>query len=49
MSAMEDRPERIADYFVVVGLGESSASRFEQHGARRRRAEGRRRRGGANH
>ena len=26
---MEDRPERIADYFVVVGLGESTATRFE--------------------
>ena len=26
---MEDRPERIADYFVVVGLGESTAIRFE--------------------
>ena len=26
---MDDRPQRIADYFVVVGLGGSSATRFE--------------------
>ena len=26
---MEERPERIADYFVVVGLGDSTAARFE--------------------
>ena len=30
---MEDRPERIADYFVVVGLGESGATRFEPFSA----------------
>lgn len=24
-----ERPERVADYFVVVGLGESSATTFE--------------------
>ena len=27
---MEGRPERIADYFVVVGVGDASVSRFEQ-------------------
>ena len=27
--SMDDRPQRIADYFVVVGLGGSSATRFE--------------------
>ena len=26
---MDDRPQRIADYFVVVGLGGSTATRFE--------------------
>ena len=26
---MDDRPHRIADYFVVVGLGGSSATKFE--------------------
>ena len=26
---MDDRPQRIADYFVVVGLGGSSATIFE--------------------
>ena len=26
---MDDRPQRIADYFVVVGLGGSNATRFE--------------------
>lgn len=30
---MEDRPERVADYFVVVGLGESAATRFEPFSA----------------
>ena len=29
---MDDRPQRIADYFVVVGLGGSSATRFEPLG-----------------
>lgn len=27
---MEGRPERIADYFVVVGVGDDSISKFEQ-------------------
>ncbi len=27
---MEGRPERIADYFVVVGVGDESISKFEQ-------------------
>ena len=27
---MEGRPERIADYFVVVGIGSESLSKFEQ-------------------
>lgn len=27
---MEGRPERIADYFVVVGVGSESISKFEQ-------------------
>ena len=30
---MEERPERIADYFVVVGLSESTATRFEPFSA----------------
>ena len=30
---MEDRPERIADYFVVVGLSESTATKFEPFSA----------------
>ena len=29
---MDDRPQRIADYFVVVGLGGSSATKFEPLG-----------------
>ena len=34
MCSMDDRPQRIADYFVVVGLGGSctSATRFEPLG-----------------
>ena len=27
---MEGRPERIADYFVVVGVGDEGISKFEQ-------------------
>lgn len=27
---MEGRPERIADYFVVVGVGDETISKFEQ-------------------
>lgn len=27
---MEGRPERIADYFVVVGVGDENVSKFEQ-------------------
>lgn len=27
---MEGRPERIADYFVVVGVGNESIAKFEQ-------------------
>ena len=27
---MEGRPERIADYFMVVGVGNESISKFEQ-------------------
>lgn len=27
---MEGRPERIADYFVVVGVGNESISKFKQ-------------------
>ncbi len=27
---MEGRPERIADYFVVVGVGNENISKFEQ-------------------
>ena len=27
---MEGRPERIADYFVVVGVGNESVSKFKQ-------------------
>ena len=30
---MEERPERLADYFVMVGLGESTAIRFEPFSA----------------
>ena len=26
---MDDRPQRIADYFVVVGLGGSTATKFQ--------------------
>ena len=29
---MDDRPQRIADYFVGVGLGRSSATKFEPLG-----------------
>lgn len=28
--SMEERPERIADYFVVVGIGESNVTKFKQ-------------------
>ena len=32
LCSMDDRPQRIADYFVVVGLGGSSATKFEPLG-----------------
>ena len=31
LHSMDDRPQRIADYFVVVGLGGSVATRFEPY------------------
>jgi len=27
---MEGRPERLADYFVVVGIGEKNVTKFKQ-------------------
>lgn len=27
---MEERPERIADYFAVVGIGDKSITKFKQ-------------------
>lgn len=30
---MEERPERVADYFVVVGLSQSTATRFKPFSA----------------